>query len=157
MNSLKEVFTAMQGRDHEKIAQAEAVAQHGPEFANVDAELLKQAQDYDHIGRVLAHHVFADMIKQAMDEEMPDASEDEKKEGLEALMSAARGEKKGEGGEKDEGEKKDEDEGEKKGEGEEKDEDEEEGEKKASVRNAILQRMASEPEYVSQLIAKHYG
>jgi hypothetical protein len=149
MNSLKEVFTAMQGHDHEKVAQARAVAQHGPSFANVDAELLKQAQDYDHVGRVLAHHVFADLIKQAMDEEMPDASEEEKKTGLEALMASARGEKKGDDDE-DEDEK-----SEAAGEKDDEKEDDAEEEKKASVRAAIIHRMARDPEYVSQLIAKH--
>jgi len=152
MNSLKEVFVAMQERDHEKLAQAQAAAQYGPQFAEVDADLLKQAQDYDHIGRVLAHSVFTDMIKDAMDAEMPDSSEEEKKEGLEAVMAAARGEKKPAA--KDE-KKEEKAEGSKDSKAEEAMEGE--AEKKASLRAAVLERMAQDPEYVSQLIAKHYG
>jgi len=182
MNSLKEVFTTMQGQDHVKEAQAQAVAEHGPAFANVDAELIKQAQDYDHIGRVLAHNVFADLIKQAMDEEMPEASDDDKSKGLAALMAKARGEKSDDKDKDKDDKDKDKDKVEEEkqamagmfGEGGDKDKckkcshksckgdgcsdcpDCKGGEKEASVRDSVLRRMAQDPEYVSHLIAKHY-
>lgn len=145
MHSLKEVFGAMQAQDHEKLAQAEAVQQYGPGFAEVDPGLLKQAQDYDYIGRVLAHNVFSDMVKEAMEEAMPGASEDDKKKEVAKILAKATGQ----GGEDDEDEDDDEDdEGEDEG---------EESEKKAAVQAQILQRMAEDPEYVSYLVSKHYG
>lgn len=146
MNSLKEVFSAMQEQDHVKEAQAQAVEQYGPDFAGADPELVKQAADYDTIGRILAHNVFSDMVKQAMDEEMPNASEEEKDKEYKKTMALARGEK----SEDDEDE--DEDEDKKK-----KSEGEGEGgeEKHAQVKAAILQRMSEDPQYVSELIAKY--
>jgi len=148
MNSLKEVFVALNEQDHVKEAQAQASAQYGADFSNVDAELIKQAQDYDHIGRVLAHHVMADLVKEAMEEEMPEASEGEKEKAVAALMAKARGEKSSESEKKDEETKA-------KSEGEE-DKGGEESEKKASIKAAILERMAEDPSYVSHLISKHY-
>jgi hypothetical protein len=141
MSSLKAVYQSIVQQDQVKVAQVRA--ERGEvDTSNVDPGLLKQAQDYDHIGRILAHNVFADMLKTAMDETMPEASDDEKAKALAALLAMANGEKKGEG----EGE----------GEGEE-DEKSEEEEKKASVKEAILQRMAQDPEYVSALVGKYYG
>jgi hypothetical protein len=82
-----------------------------------------------------------------MDEEMPGASEEEKKDALSDIMAKARGEsKKCEDCGKEECEC---DKEEAKGEGEE-------GEKKASIKAAILEKMAADPNYVSHLIAKHY-
>lgn len=140
MNSLKEVYASITQQDHVKMAQARAAANDGPDMSNVDPGLLKQAQDYDHIGRILAHNVFADMLKTATEETMPDASDEEKAKALAALLAAANGEKKPEG------------------EGEEKAEEKPaEEEKKASVKAAILQRMAQDPEYVSHLVGKYYS
>jgi hypothetical protein len=142
MNSLKEVYGALSEVDHVKEAQAEASEQYGADFSDVNPELIKQAQDYDYIGRVLAHHVMADLVKEAVDEEAPEASEDEKKKQLAAIMAKARGEG---GGEEKDDEKKDDEE-----------EEGEESEKKASIKAAILERMSHDPDYVSHLIAKHY-
>ena len=142
MNSLKEVFSALQEQDHVKEAQAQAVQQYGPDFAGADPDLVKQAADYDSIGRILAHNVFSDMVKQAMDEEMPDASDDEKKKEYDKTMAMARGEKSEDKKEDKDKEKKKEGEGE----GEE---------KHAQVKAAILRRMGEDPAYVSELIAKY--
>jgi hypothetical protein len=148
-------------QDHVKEAEARAY-EEGVEYVEVDAELLKQAQDYDHIGRVLAHHVFVDMVKQAVDESMPGASDEAKGEEAEKLYSAALGEKKEKcekcgkedcpGGEECPGKK--EEGGEAKGEGEG-EKPKEETEKEASIKAAVLDRMANDPEYVSYLVGKH--
>lgn len=138
MQSFKDVYFAMTEQDIVKEAEAQASEYFGTDMSNVDSDLVKQAQDYDYIGRVLAHQVLGDLVKEAMDEEMPGASEDKKKEEAAKLMAKARGEAGAE--------KKDEDE----------DEDEEETEKKASIKAAILERMAGDPDYVSHLISKHY-
>ena len=122
-------------------AQAQATQQFGTDMSGVDQGLQKQAQDYDHIGRVLAHHAFTDMVKEALDEEMAGDPEEEKKKALAAILAKARGE----GGEKEEGEGKEEDKEEKEG----------DDEKKASVKRAILQKMASDPEYAAYLAAKY--
>lgn len=137
MNSLKEVLGALNEQDHVKEAQAQASEELGTDLSDANPELVKQAQDYDHIGRVLAHHVMADLVKQAMDEEAPAASDDDKKKKLEEIMSKARGEKSEEDAKKD-------------------DEEGEESEKKASIKAAILEKMSQDPDYVSHLIAKHY-
>lgn len=139
MPSLKDVYVALADQDHVKEAQARAYQQHGPEFADVNPELLKQAQEYDYIGRVMAHSAMEDLLKQAADEEMPQADEDEKKKKIMALMAKARGEGGGE-------EKKDEEE-----------ESEGEAEKKASIRNAILDRMQHDPNYLAAMVAKYSG
>ena len=159
MNSLKEVLGVLNDQDHVK--EAEALAhQEGVEYVEVDEELLKQAQDYDHIGRVLAHHVFVDMVKQAVDEAMPGASEETKSDEAEKTYEKALGnepkkcEKCGkegcDGGESCPG-KKDEGGDKPAGEG-----DKEETSKEAAYRAAIIDKMASDPEYVSYLVAKHY-
>lgn len=144
MNSLKAAYMAIIEQDHVKEAQAQATAQYGADFSDVNPELIKQAQDYDYIGRVLAHHVMADLVKEAMDEEMPEASDEEKKKGLEAIMAKARGEK---------SETSDEEKKKKEGSS---DEEEATKEKKASIKASILQRMGQDPNYVSYLISKHY-
>lgn len=144
MNSLKEAFDALVAQDQVKIAEARASQQFGTDVSGADAELIKQAQDYDHIGRVMAHHAFADLVKEALDEEMPGAPEEEKKEELAKILAKARGEA-------PEGEKK-------KDEDEEEEEEEGEGEpeeKKAHVKRAILQKMASDPEYAAYLATKY--
>jgi hypothetical protein len=138
MQSFKDVYFAMTEQDIVKEAEAQASEQFGTDMSNVDGDLVKQAQDYDYIGRVLAHQVLGDLVKEAMDEEMPHSSEEDKEKEKAKLMAKARGE----GGD----EKKDED----------KDEDEEETEKKASIKQAIMDRMAGDPDYVSHLISKHY-
>jgi len=139
MPSLKDVYVALAEQDHVKEAQARARQEYGPDFANVNPELLKQAQDYDYIGRVMAHSAMQDLIKQAMDEEMPEAGEDEKKKKMMALMAKARGE----GGGEEESKKKE--------------DGEEEEEKKASVRSAILDRMVHDPDYLAMMVAKYSG
>ena len=140
MRTLKEVLGAINEADMQKEAEAEGV-----EYVEVDEGLLKQAEDYDNVGRILAHTVFEDMVKQAVEEEAAEAasegappSDDDKKKRLMALMAKARGEapaKKEEGDEE---------------------KDEEGDEKKASVKLAILDRMSQDPDYISALIAKHY-
>lgn len=140
MDSLKSVYNAIAEQDFEKEAQAQLVEDYGTEYAEVDPELVKQAADYDHIGRILAHNVFTDLVKEAMDED-PDASEDEKKKGFAAIMAKAKGEAPAKDEKKDE--KKD-------------DEKDEESEKTAAYRQAVLERMYEDPEYVQALIAKHF-
>jgi hypothetical protein len=140
MHSMQAVYQAMVEMDHVKEAQANAARRYGPSFAEADPGLLKTAEEYDTIGRVLARHVFADMVKQALDEE-GGMTEEEKAKRLAALMGRATGA--GTAAKEEEEEKK---EGEEPGE-----------EKKAAVKAAILQRMAEDPNYVSHLISKHYG
>lgn len=140
MASLKDVYSTLVSQDQEKLAQAQVVENYGEAFVGVDNELLKQAEDYDHIGRTLAHGVMGDLLKEAVDDEMPEAGEEEKKKKLMALMAKARGEPQGEGGKEDE-------EGSK----------EEAAEKKAYVASAVLAKMAQDPEYTQQLLAKYYG
>jgi len=141
MNSLKEVYATITQQDQVKVAQVQA-SRGDVDTSDIDPGLLKQAQDYDSIGRILAHNVFADMLKTAADEAMPDASEEEKAKALAALLAAANGEKKDEPGE---------------GEGEAAKDEEEESEKKASIKAAVLERMAQDPAYVSHLVGKYYG
>lgn len=162
MNSLKEVFGAMQSRDHEKVAQAR-VAQGlpaQPDLSRADPDLIKQAQDYDSIGRTLAHHVFADMVKQAVDEAMPGASEGDKKSAFEEAMAEAMS-----GGKKDKKEGADEEDDR---EYEERkpssgDEEKKDGEEKTSAaklkakKKKILAKMAQDPQYVARLVAKYQG
>jgi hypothetical protein len=136
MDSMKDVYFAMTEQDIVKEAEAYASEQFGTDMSNVDGELVKQAQDYDHIGRILAHQVLGDLVKEAMDEEMPAASEEKKKEEAAKLMAKARGESKGED--------------------EEEDEEDEDTEKKASIQAAILERMGQDPDYVSHLVSKYY-
>lgn len=150
MNSLKEVFGAMQSRDHVKVAAARAargLPPAPPSLADVDPELLKQAQDYDQIGRILAHHVFADMVKEAVDEAAPDASDEDKKKAVEEALAMARGEKKPDDEKKDDDKPKD-----------------GETEKQAAVRVAkmkkkklIMKKMAEDPAYIAQLVRKYYA
>jgi len=155
MESLKEVYGKLTEQDHVKEAQAQATEQYGADFTGVDPDLIKQAQDYDHIGRVLAHHVMTDLVKEALEEEAPGADDDEKEDALAGIMAKARGEKSED--DKDKGEDKESDEYKKKMKAkEESGEGGEEGEKKASIKAAILDRMAQDPDYVSHLIAKHY-
>jgi len=139
MDSLKSVYNAITEQDFEKAAQAEVVEHYGQSFAEADPEMLKQAADYDYIGRIVAHNVFSDLIKEAMDEAMPDASEDEKKKEADKVIAKAKGEAPAEDEKKDK-----------------KDEKEEESEKTAAYRQAVLERMYSDPGYVQALIAKHY-
>lgn len=139
MNSLKEVYASIAQHDQVKVAQVRA-SRGEVDTSNVDPELLKQAQDYDHIGRILAHNVFADMLKTATEEAMPEASDEEKAKALAALLAAANGEKAPEGEKSESSEAKSEEE-----------------EKKASIKEAILHRMAQDPEYVSALVGKYYG
>jgi len=139
MNSMKDVYHAMLEQDQVKVAQVQAETRLGANLSNVDQELVKQAQDYDHIGRVMAHHAFADMVKEALDEEMAGEPEEKKKEALDAILAKAKGEK------KDEDEDEDEDE----------EEEDEEEEKKASVQRAILEKMAADPDYAAYLVGKY--
>lgn len=132
MNSLKDVYSTLVDHDMSKVAAYEE--QYG--YSEVDEGMLKQAQDYDHIGRILAHNVFADMLKTAMDESSPEMTEEEKAKALAAMLAMAQGQAPPK---------------------EEKEEKKEESEKKASVRAAILSRMSQDPEYVSHLVSKYYG
>ena len=141
MNSLKEVYANITQQDQVKVAQVRA-SRGEVDTSNVDPGLLKQAQDYDSIGRILAHNVFTDMLKTAMDENMTDSSDEEKAKALAALLAMANGES-----------PKEEDEPE----GEHEKDKGEAAEKKASIKAAVLQRMAQDPEYVSALVGKYYG
>jgi len=145
MDSLKSVYNAIAEQDFEKAAQAQIVEDYGPSFADADPELVKQAADYDHIGRILAHSVFTDLVKEAMDEEMPNASEDEKKKVTNKIVAKAKGEK-----------SEDDDDDEYKEKMKKDDKKEDESEKTAAYRQAVLQRMYEDPEYVQALIAKHF-
>lgn len=144
MNSLKEVYFAMAEQDHTKLAQANAVEQYGQEFIDVDPGLVKQAQDYDAIGRIMAENVFTDMVKEAVDDEMAGYPEKEKKKEVASIVAKAKGEAPSK-----------EEEEEKEKEKEEYEKKEPETEKKASIRHAILQRMQQDPEYVSSLLSKY--
>jgi hypothetical protein len=135
MQSLKDVYFAMADQDHTKLAQAQAVEEYGHDFADVDPGLVKQAQDYDTVGRVMAHNVFTDLVKEAMDEAMPGAPEEAKKKELAKILAKAKGEKSEEEDEEDEGSP--------------------EAEKKAHVQAAIIGRMQQDPEYVSYLLSKY--
>lgn len=144
MQSLKEVYGAMTHQDHVKVAQVRQARGERvpPDMSGVDPALLKQAQDYDQIGRVLAHHVFADLVKEAMDD-MP-LSEEEKAKELAKVLAMANGEappKEGEGEKKEE---------EPKGE-----EAEKKAAAKAKAKKKILKKMAEDPNYLSALISKH--
>lgn len=145
MQSLKEVYSGLVQQDQVKVAQVRAAQGLPPQvdLSQVDPDLLKQAQDYDQIGRILARHVFVDLVKEAMDE--AGVPEEKKEEELAKVLAMANGEK------KPEDEKKE-------GAGDEKkDEPAPEEEKKAAAKRAILAKMARDPKYVSQLIAKHYA
>lgn len=132
MNSLKDVYSTMVERDMEKAAAY--VEQQG--YAEVDEDMVKQAQDYDHIGRILAHNVFTDMLKTAMDETSPEMTDEEKAKALAAMLAMANGQAPAK-----------------------KEEESEESEKKAAakanVKAAVLARMAKDPKYVSHLVGKH--
>lgn len=140
MNSLKEVYNNLAHQDHEKVAQYNA--DHGiQDYSDIDADLLKQAQDYDSIGRIMAHNAFGDMLKQAAEDALPGVSEEDKAKAIAALLAAANNEPSAVTDE---------------------DEDEEGtapsvAEKKASIRDAVLERMAQDPAYVAQLVGKYYG
>jgi FKBP-type peptidyl-prolyl cis-trans isomerase len=138
MNSFKEVYSNLIQHDQVKVAQVRAERGLPPQvdLGQVDPELLKQAQDYDHIGRVLAHNVFADIVKEAMDE--AGVPEEKKDEALEAILAAARGEKPKEEAKEESSE-----------------EEKAEEEKKASAKRRILKKMATDPSYVSYLVSKH--
>ena len=164
MDSLKDVYNAMAQKDHVKVAQAQP-GRRGPDFSAADKAMLKQAQDYDHIGRVMAHQAFADLVKEAMDEAMPDASEEEKKKEVGKLLAKANGEESdsedSEEDFKDDSEKKAEADMEGMTEEEKKAylakmKKEEEGtEKKAAAKARILDRMSRDPQYVSHLLSKY--
>lgn len=143
MNSLKDVFSAMADQDHIKLAQAQVVEEYGQEFVDVDPDLIKQAQDYDTIGRIMAHNVFADLVKEAMDDAMPYASEDDKKKEADKVVAKAKGEKPKEDEEEEEDKKGSEYKG------------GDMTEKKAHVQSAILERMQGDPQYVSYLLSKY--
>jgi hypothetical protein len=138
MNSLKEVYSAMAEQDHVKVAQQQAVEQYGTDFADVDPELVKQAQDYDTVGRIMAHNVFGDLVKEAVDEAMPFASEEDKKKETKKVVAKAKGEKSDD--DDDDKDEKSDDEG---------------SEKQAQIRDAVLARMQEDPEYVSYLLSKY--
>lgn len=136
MDSLKSIFGAMVQVDMEKQASYEEEYYE----ADYDDAIIKQAQDYDNVGRILAHNVFTDLVKEAMDESMPGASEGEKAKEVAKVISKAKGEK-SEDDEDDEDEDED---------------DKEKSEKTAAYRQAVLQRMYEDPAYVQELVAKYY-
>ena len=174
--SMQDQYEALVGLDLVKQAEVEASAQLGGDFSGAHPELIKQAQDYDYIGRRLAHEVLADLVKEAMDEEMPNASEEEKKKEGDKVMAKARGEKSED--DKDDKEKMDKEgmpsdpdseeykkmmsdpEARKKYKekmrGDAKEDDSEHAEKKAAVEAAVIRKMGEDPAYLSHLISKHY-
>lgn len=143
MNSLKEVYSGLVQQDHVKVAQVRAAQGLPPQvdLSQVDPGLLKQAQDYDRIGRILAQHVFVDLIKEAVDE--AGVPEEKKEDEVAKLLAMANGEKPKEEAKAHEGEETP---------AEEKKEEEE---KKAAAKQRILAKMAQDPQYVSYLISKH--
>lgn len=145
MNSLKEVYGNMVQRDHEKVAQARAAHGLPPAMDQYSPELVKQAQAYDQIGRIMAHQAYVDLIKQAMDEAgiPPEMQEEE----LAKLLAG--GEKKEEKKEESKAEEKEKEEG-----GEAK---EAMARKRLAAKKKIMAKMAQDPEYVSRLIAKYAG
>lgn len=139
MNSLKEVYSGLVQQDQVKVAQVRAAQGLPPQvdLSQVDPGLLKQAQDYDRIGRILAQHVFVDLIKEAVDE--AGVPEEKKDEEVAKLLAMANGEKPKEEEAKEEAPA----------------EEKKEEEKKASAKRRILAKMAQDPQYVSYLISKH--
>lgn len=121
MNSLKEVYGALlQSEQQVKVAEdEEQVEQY------VDGSLLKQAEDYDTVGRILAHQVFNDMVKQAMPVGHGAGSRHDDDEGGEVCSDWC---------EKFASEQSD---------------------YGHDVKSAILERMARNPEYVASLVQKH--
>ena len=144
--SLKSIYNSICEQDFEKAAQAQVVEEYGPSFADADPEMIKKAADYDYAGRVLAHTVFTDLVKEAVHEGMPFASDEEKDKETNKIMAKAKGEAPSE-------EDKDKDKDKKKEEN--KEEKEGDAEKTAALRHAILERMNEDPEYVQALMAKH--
>lgn len=134
MDSLKDIYGAMVHQDMEKQAEYEE------EYFDYDDAIIKQAQDYDNVGRILAHNVFTDLVKEAMDEAMPGASEGEKAKEVAKVIAKSKGEKSEDDEEDDEDEK----------------EKDEKSEKTAAYRQAVLQRMYEDPAYVQELVAKYY-
>jgi hypothetical protein len=128
--SLRDMYNGLLSFEQEKIA-AEKVAE---QEAEVPAELVKMAQEYDEIGRGLARQVWNDMAKEAMPVGHGPGSKHEDGEACPPSCSMH---------------KKDDDEDDKG--------DEEEGgkEKKASLKAAILNKMASDPKYLSYIINKY--
>jgi len=104
MNSLKSYYSRLVEIDQEKTA-----AQNEPQVEIAD-EAIKQASDYENIGRALAHQVWDELVKEAEIQSTEQAAE------AEAV---------------------------------------EQNEKVASLKNAILQRMAEDPEYAAHLAAKY--
>lgn len=154
MKSLKEVYGNMVQRDHEKVAQHRADQGLPPTLDRFPQELVKQAQAYDEIGRVMARQAYVDLIKQALDEAgvPPEKQEDE----LKKLLSGDAGK---DAEKKDEEKKDDGSSGDKSD--EKKDDSSSDGatkeaaRKKLIAKKKILAKMARDPNYVSQLIAKH--
>lgn len=151
MNSLKEVYGTMLQHDHEKVAQVRASQGLAPQvdLSQVDPALLKQAQHYDQIGRMLGRQAYIDQVKIALDEAGVPADKQED----ELARILAGGEKKDE--KSDEDKKKDED---KKGDaapGEGEGEKKEAAKRKMIAKKKILAKMAQDPAYVSRLISKH--
>ena len=135
MNSLKEVFGAMVSRDHVKVAQARVAAglpPPPPDLSQAPPELVKQAQDYDQIGRILAHNVFSDLVQEELDKTAMPGPEKARMHG--EMMAAARGQRKRKSAAPTGHEA-----------------------KVAAAKKKILQRMAKDPGMVSKLVAKHQG
>ena len=143
MNSLKEVYANITHQDHVKVAQARPQqVQAAP--TSIDGALLKQAQDYDSIGRILAHNVFGDMLKTALDESAPGASDEEKAKALALLLAAANGEKPAESEEDEDEAAADKDEA-----------TEKKAAAKKAVKKAIIAKMGKDPKYAAALVGKY--
>jgi len=118
MNSLKEVYQALS--QTEKVAEEQQA-----ELSDQEKVAYQQASDYDTVGRVLAHQVYGDMVKQAA-AHLPEGH--------------------GEGNRHSDGFPCSDDCG-----GYVADES---SEKVAYVKQQILERMAQDPDYVAALVAK---
>jgi hypothetical protein len=135
--SLKSVFNKMVVADQEKIASARAAAglpPPPPDVSQFDPALMKQAQDYDEIGRILARNVFSDLLQEELDKTAMPVPQ--KKAMHENMMAVATGKKKRAAAPPT---------------GHAPDHEA----KVAAAKKKILARMAKDPGYVSKLVAKH--
>jgi hypothetical protein len=128
MKSLREAYQAITAKDQEKVAAVQQQTQQ--QTLDAPPELIKQAAEWDAVGRELAHHTFIEMMKEAA-EDMPSGHGPGKKheDGMPCTPECPKFAEEALSGA--------------------------EGEKRASAKAEILERMAQDPAYVAQLIQKH--
>jgi hypothetical protein len=123
MNSLKDVYHKL--AEHEKVV---AEVPDNPGDADEQTKLaMQQAMDYDQVGRELARHVFADLLKEAAEHIPVGHGPGHKHE--DGIPCPPHCEHHGRGAAH--------------------------AEKKASLQRAILDRMERDPQYVAELVARH--